>query len=114
MTQELRKYPKLEGALIYTLTTSRYSNFGSIVDVFAPGSDITSAWIGSDTATNTISGTSMASPHVAGLAAYLIAAEGLTGSKAVTARILTLAIPNIVSNPGTGSPRVLIYNGSGK
>eukprot|EP01121_Diplochlamys_sp_Union-15-3_P014451 TRINITY_DN459_c0_g1_i5.p1 TRINITY_DN459_c0_g1~~TRINITY_DN459_c0_g1_i5.p1 ORF type:complete len:391 (+),score=98.32 TRINITY_DN459_c0_g1_i5:97-1269(+) len=52
-------------------TLSSFSNFGSCVDVYAPGSSITSAWHTSDSATNTISGTSMASPHVCGVASLL-------------------------------------------
>ena len=53
-------------------TRASFSNYGSCVDLFAPGVGTTSAWYTSDTATNTISGTSMASPHVAGAAALVI------------------------------------------
>ncbi|RPA95409.1 alkaline proteinase [Choiromyces venosus 120613-1] len=101
------------GAIQSNLTRASYSNYGSVLDIFAPGSSVTSTWIGSPTATNTISGTSTASPHVAGVAAYLIALEGLTTPAAVRSRMVALAGTGLVTNPGTGSPNKLLYNGSG-
>jgi len=91
---------------------SYFSNFGSILDVFAPGSDILSTWIGSTTATNTISGTSMATPHVVGLVLYLQALEGLSSPAAVTSRLTQLATTGAISDV-KGSPNTLAYNGSG-
>ncbi|KAK6523985.1 subtilisin-like serine protease [Orbilia ellipsospora] len=67
------------GALDNTNTIASFSNWGPTVDVFAPGVNVLSSWGTSDSATNTISGTSMACPHVAGLAAYYISAQGSEG-----------------------------------
>ncbi|KAH8682527.1 peptidase S8/S53 domain-containing protein [Xylariales sp. PMI_506] len=68
-----------------------FSNFGSVVDVFAPGVNVLSVGIANDTASEVLSGTSMASPHIAGLAAYLMALEGITNVTAVSNRIKALA-----------------------
>ncbi|PYI18642.1 Allergen Asp f 13 [Aspergillus violaceofuscus CBS 115571] len=92
---------------------SNFSNYGSFVDIFAPGEDILSSWIGSDTTTRSISGTSMATPHVAGLTMYLMALENLSTPAAVTARLKALATRNVVTNTA-GSPNLLAYNGNGR
>ena len=86
-----------------------WSNYGSCVDIFAPGLGITSAWNTSDTATNTISGTSMASPHVAGVAALALASGAATPAAATTA-ITSSATPGVVGSPGAGSPNLLLYS----
>ncbi|CAG8665426.1 4341_t:CDS:2, partial [Dentiscutata heterogama] len=73
-----------------------FSNHGSCVDVFAPGKDVTSAWIGSRTATNTISGTSMASPHVAGLIAYLLSLQPDNESEFFSTPITPKELKNLI------------------
>jgi oryzin len=99
------------GAVDVKNVRASFSNYGTLVDVFAPGVDVLSAWIGSDDATETISGTSMATPHVAGLSLYLMALEKLASPAEVTARIVELATKGAVSRPGTGSPNLLAFNG---
>jgi subtilisin family serine protease len=85
-----------------------FSNTGTCVDVFAPGYNITSAWNTSSTATNTISGTSMAAPHVAGVAALVLEATPTATPAAVTNAILAGATTNHVVNGGAGSPNLLL------
>lgn len=85
-----------------------FSNFGACIDVFAPGSSITSAWINSDTATLTISGTSMASPHVAGVAAMFLSTSPDASPAQTTVVITGSAVPNVVQNAGAGSPNLLL------
>jgi oryzin len=99
------------GAIDINNKRASFSNFGPLVDVFAPGVGITSTWIGSNSATRTISGTSMACPHIAGLSLYLRAKEGLTTPRSVTDRIKELATRNVVQDPGRGSPNLLAFNG---
>ncbi|MBZ9749874.1 S8 family peptidase [Deinococcus sp. HMF7604] len=96
------------GSTTRTDARSSFSNYGSCVDIFAPGSDITSTWNTSNTATNTISGTSMASPHVAG-AAVLELALGANSTGSITNAIISSSTPNKVTNAGAGSPNRLLY-----
>jgi subtilisin family serine protease len=74
---------------------------------------ITSAWIGSDSATNTISGTSMASPHVAGAAALILGDNPAFTPQQVRDAMVNNATLNHVINPGTGSPNRLLFVGAG-
>ncbi|GAA1197698.1 hypothetical protein GCM10009654_63160 [Streptomyces hebeiensis] len=96
------------GATTSTDARASYSNYGSVVDVFAPGSSITSAWYSSDSATNTISGTSMATPHVAGAAAVYLAGHTSATPAQVGAALVNGATSGVVTSPGTGSPNKLL------
>ncbi|MFG2517318.1 S8 family serine peptidase [Streptomyces sp. NPDC048584] len=87
---------------------SDFSNFGTAVDLYAPGSDITSAWNESDTGTKTISGTSMASPHVAGAAAVYLAGHPDADPAAVATALTGAATADRIGNPGSGTPNKLL------
>lgn len=91
-----------------------FSNFGRGVDIFAPGVGVQSVGIASDDSTATLSGTSMASPHVAGLAAYLMALEGLTNGDAVVRRMQQLAQATgaTVKNNARGTTSLIANNGN--
>ncbi len=97
------------GATTSSDARATYSNFGSCLDIFAPGSSITSAWHTSNTAINTISGTSMASPHVAGVAALILQGSPTASPSSVTNTITSNATTGKVTSAGTGSPNLLLY-----
>ncbi len=86
-----------------------FSNFGAVVDVFAPGVSILSAYIGSDTSTATLSGTSMATPHVAGVAALNLQAFPTAKPSDIQQIITVTATAGLVGNSGSGSPNRLLY-----
>ncbi|MYV52465.1 S8 family peptidase [Streptomyces sp. SID3212] len=98
------------GATDSTDRRASFSNFGTCLDLFAPGVSITSAWRTSDTATNTISGTSMATPHTAGVGALYLATHPTATPQQVRDALVAGATNNKVINPGTGSPNKLLYS----
>ena len=100
------------GATTSTDARASYSNYGSCLDIFAPGSSIKSDWIGGTTATNTISGTSMATPHVAGAAALYLATHASASPATVRNALVAAGTTGKVTTPGSGSPNVLLYTGS--
>jgi aqualysin 1 len=97
------------GSSTRTDARSSFSNFGSVVDVFAPGSSIQSAWYTSDTMTATLSGTSMASPHVAGVAARVLQAVPTAAPGQVRNEIVNNATTNRLSSIPSGTPNRLLF-----
>jgi len=92
---------------------SSFSNYGSCLDIYAPGSSITSTWYTGNSSTNTISGTSMASPHVAGVAALYLDDNPNASPAQVQSAIEDASIANKVSDARTGSPNLLLNNDFG-
>jgi aqualysin 1 len=101
------------GATTSSDARSSFSNYGTCVNIFAPGSSITSAWHTSNSATNTISGTSMASPHVAGAAALYLGTNPGASPSAVFNAVVNNATTGVLSGIGSGSPNRLLYVGGG-
>jgi len=92
-------------------TRASFSNYGTCTTLWGPGVSITSDWIGSNTAVNTISGTSMATPHVAGVLAQHLSISEVTETPAESkAWLIAAATPNIVKNAGTGSPTGMVFS----
>jgi len=98
------------GSTTSTDARSSFSNWGTCVDVFAPGSSITSAWYNSNTATQTIDGTSMAAPHVAGVAALYLQGNTAALPVDVASAIINTSTTGKVTSPGTGSPNRLLFS----
>ena len=105
------------GATTSTDAEASFSNYGTCVDLLAPGVSITSAWRTSDTATNTISGTSMASPHVAGGAARVLQANSGASPATVAATLTGSATAGVITlksaSASAGTPNRLLYLASG-
>ncbi|CBX96117.1 hypothetical protein IAQ61_001299 [Plenodomus lingam] len=89
------------------------SNYGPAVDIWAAGTGVVSTYFQSNTATATLTGSSMACPHVAGLVSYLRGLEGLSTAAAVRARVIALATPGRVTD-GQGAANLVAYNGNGR
>jgi subtilisin family serine protease len=98
------------GSTTTTDERSSFSNFGSCLDIFAPGTNILSAGHTSDGATRTLSGTSMAAPHVAGVAALALSRDSSLTPAEVTTAIVSSATRDAVTNAGVGSENRLVYS----
>lgn len=97
------------GATTSSDARASFSNWGSCVNIFGPGQSITSTWYTSNSATQVLSGTSMASPHVAGAAALVLAGSPSASPATVRNTLYNKATTNRISNVGSGSPNRLLY-----
>jgi len=88
-----------------------YSNIGTCVKIFAPGTDIASAWIPNTNSYSVISGTSMACPHVAGVAAVVLQANPSYTPAQLLDALRGMASRDCIANAGAGSPNLLLSNG---
>ncbi|KAF9942848.1 hypothetical protein BGZ67_009942 [Mortierella alpina] len=91
--------------------TASFTSYGKCVEIFAPGVAITSSWIGGANAKNTISGTSMATPHVAGVAALYLSFNSLPTAQSVFDKLTSTATLDKISGNLKGSPNRLVFNG---
>jgi len=91
---------------------SGFSNYGPCLDIFAPGSSIDSAWVGASNSAKSSSGTSMASPHVAGVAALLLESSPSASHTEVAESIIAMATTGVVNAAETNSPNIQLFNGS--
>lgn len=100
------------GATTSSDQRASFSNYGACLDLFAPGEGIRSAWYTGPTATATLSGTSMASPHVAGVVAQLLESASDTSPAAITRALIAATTSGAVTNAGTDSPNRLLFSDS--
>ncbi|EAU82204.2 hypothetical protein CC1G_10606 [Coprinopsis cinerea okayama7 len=100
------------GATAITDARSSFSNYGPGIDIFAPGQSVYSAWHTSDTAYQTLSGTSMAAAHVAGAIAYLIGLEGNVSPAAMEAKLKARANQGVLTGIPAGTSNLLVYIGA--
>ncbi|KAI0597288.1 peptidase S8/S53 domain-containing protein [Biscogniauxia sp. FL1348] len=101
------------GAIDSRWRPASFTNYGAGVDIMAPGVDVLSSYIGSNSATDSLSGTSMATPHVVGLVLYLQALENLNTPAAVISRVKALGTSGKITGTLSGSPNLVSYNGNG-
>ncbi|KHN94547.1 subtilisin-like protease Pr1B [Metarhizium album ARSEF 1941] len=87
-----------------------YSNYGAVVDIFAPGSNILSTWL--EGTTNTLSGSSVSAAHITGLGAYIAALEGSPGGETLCRRLQQLATKHVLTRVPPGTPNLLAFDGN--